>query len=122
MPILTANIRKYDNRKDLERAVFDQKLNLAIIEKTPVACLSDFKHSIQACFSRKEDFACNPFNKMKTDYYTVTEKAWISFNADMKYVQEPKDFPTPYEPYFHFRDNYKEYIEDRPGLKYRCEC
>jgi hypothetical protein len=44
---------------------------------------------------------------MNSDFYTVVGKSWISLNAATKYLQEPKDFPTPYEPQFHFKAHYK---------------
>jgi hypothetical protein len=31
LPLITSIIKQYDNRKELERVVFDQKLKLAVI-------------------------------------------------------------------------------------------
>lgn len=98
--------------------VYEQKLKLAVIQKDPF-CLSDFKHSILASTSRKEEFNAHPFNRLASNYYRVRDKNWIHLNASLDKLAKPTDFPSPYEPYFHFKENYSEYLEERPTLSYR---
>jgi hypothetical protein len=90
--------------------VYEQKLRLAVIQKDPNLCLSDFKHSILASTSRKEEFNAHPFNKLPSSYYRVRDKSWIHLNSSLENLSEPAEFPSPYSPYFHFKDNYSEYL------------
>jgi hypothetical protein len=41
----------------------------------------------------------------------VFEKAWIAVNAKKEDLLPPTEHPYPYEPYFHFKDNYDEYLK-----------
>lgn len=66
--------------------------------------------------------AAHPRSKKVTNFYSVVERSWIALNSKLEDIGEPSDYPHPYEPYFHFKQNYDEYKDERPRLSYKVEC
>ena len=114
-----AAVKPGDRIKDMR---FRDTIKLACIDKKPMMCLSDLVHSMQGSRPMREEDHPHPFNKLKTQYYCLIDKAWVCLNAKNDQLVERSEHPHPYEPSFHFKDKYEEYRREKRGMNYKMEC
>ena len=124
LPAIHKQLSEVQNRHELGAKVFNEKLTLAVIEKRPVIVLCDMVHTIQATKSRNLIENVHPLSRARNNHYCVIDKSWIALNGKLEDLGDPSDeeFPHPYEPYFHFRQDYDEYLKERPTMKLKLEC
>lgn len=120
---LTYALQQYQQKQHIDSALFQHPIKLAILEKQPNLCLSDFKHSVQAIKVAKEEaFKSHPFNKFNSGFYCILDKKWLSLNAKKESLVDSHENAHPYEPYFHFKEDYEDYRAQRDFLSLRSEC